>query len=201
MFVTNSFTDVRIPRGRYIFRVRNTDPVAHEVYFAYSGSVDEVISTMPCVAVSAVEAYRPGDTIVCIVTDRQGRYPSMKSNAYTVGAGSNGDGKAMNAHVDVTESVLVGRAEVGQDMTGTSDETAPAPDSELAPNPEPAPSLEPKPETKPESGSEPESKPESESESESEPRPEPGSVPEPEQVLETVSKPDDIESVSVDASA
>lgn len=197
MFVTNSFTDVRIPRGRYIFRVRNTDPVAHEVYFAYSGSVDEVISTMPYVAVSAAEAYRPGDTIVCIVTDRKGRYPSMKSNAYTVGAGSNGDGKAMNAHVDVTESVLVGRAEVGQDMTDTSDEAAPAPDSEpvpgpepapdseLAPSPEPAPSLEPKPEAKPES----------------ELRPEPGSVPEPEQVLETGSKPDDLESVSVDASA
>ena len=199
MFVTNSFTDVRIPRGRYIFRVRNTDPVAHEVYFAYSGSVDEVISTMPYVAVSAAEAYRPGDTIVCIVTDRQGRYPSMKSNAYTVGAGSNGDGKAMNAHVDVTESVLVGRAEVGQDMSDTSDGTAPAPDSESAPSPEPAPSLEPKPEAKPESGSEPESKPEPEPESE--PRPEPGSVPEPEQVLETVSKPDDLESVSVDASA
>ena len=199
MFVTNSFTDVRIPRGRYIFRVRNTDPVAHEVYFAYSGSVDEVISTMPYVAVSAAEAYRPGDTIVCIVTDRKGRYPSMKSNAYTVGAGSNGDGKAMNAHVDVTESVLVGRAEVGQDMPDTSDETAPAPDSELAPSPEPAPSLEPKPEAKPESGSDPESKPEPEPESES--RPEPGSVPEPEQVLETASKPDDIESVSVDVNA
>ena len=79
----------------------------------------------------------------------------------------------------------------------TSDETAPAPDSEPAPSPEPAPSLEPKPEAKSESGSEPESKPEPESE----PRPEPGSVPGSEQVLEAVSKPNDLESVSVDASA
>lgn len=115
MFVSNSFTDVRIPRGRYIFRVRNTDPVSHEVYFAYSGEVDEVISTMDRVSTTLAEAYRPGDTIICIVNDRKGQYPSMKSNAYTVGVKSNGDIKTPSAHVDVVESVLVSRDEAKED--------------------------------------------------------------------------------------
>ena len=115
VFVSNSFTDVRIPRGRYIFRVRNTDPVSHEVYFAYSGEVDEVISTMDRVSTTLAEAYRPGDTIICIVNDRKGQYPSMKSNAYTVGVKSNGDIKTPSAHVDVVESVLVSRDEAKED--------------------------------------------------------------------------------------